>query len=117
MLYNINMKDSMKLILAIVSSEDANKVQNNLNKENVFCTRLSTKGGFLREENATFVIGIDSERVDEVLQIIKEHSRKRTQMIPGNVLNEMGAFYSLPSEISIGGATVFILDVEQFLKL
>lgn len=107
----------MKLILAIVSIEDANKVQNSLNKANLFNTRLSTKGGFLRETNATFIIGLKTEKVETALEIFKNESKTKTQLIPNNILNEFDAYYSLPSEISIGGATVFILDVDQFYKL
>ncbi|MDV3198380.1 MAG: cyclic-di-AMP receptor [Vigna little leaf phytoplasma] len=107
----------MKLILAIVSNEDSNNVQNNLNKANLFNTKLSTKGGFLQEKNVTFIIGLKEEKVEQALDIIKKNSKTRTQLIPNNILNEFDAYYSLSSEISVGGATVFILDVEQFYKL
>ncbi|TVY12309.1 cyclic-di-AMP receptor [Candidatus Phytoplasma pini] len=108
----------MKLIIVIFPSEYATQIQNHLNKEFFFHTRLSTKGGFLKETNATLIIGLKEEKIERVLEIIKIHSKTKTQMIPNNVLNEFGAtFFPLSSEISISGATVFILDVEKFYKL
>ncbi|KXT29198.1 hypothetical protein AXA84_0270 [Candidatus Phytoplasma oryzae] len=110
------MNNKIKLIFAIVSNEDANKVQNNLNKESIFNTRLATKGGFLKENNATFMIGLAENKIEKTLSIIKKYSKTKTQLIPNHILNEFIPYCSLPSEVSIGGATVFILDVEKFIK-
>lgn len=107
----------MKLVLAIVSNEDANQVEMNLNKENFFNTRLATKGGFLKENNVTFIIGLKKEKVEQVLEIFRKYSKTKTQLIPNNIFNEFSVYFNLPSEVSIGGATIFILDVEKFLKI
>ncbi|WP_238055049.1 cyclic-di-AMP receptor [Candidatus Phytoplasma ziziphi] len=111
------MDNEMKLIIAIISNENANKVQTSLNQENIFNTRLTTKGGFLKETNTTFVIGIKKEKVEKVLDIFRKFSKTKTQLIPNNILNEMSVFAPLSSEVTIGGVTVFILDIEQFLKI
>lgn len=111
------MDNGMKLILAIMSNEDANKVQENLNKENFFSTRLTTKGGFLKASNTTFIIGLKKEKVEQVLDILRKHSKTKTQLIPNNILNEMSIYAPLSSELTVGGATVFILDIEKFLKI
>ncbi|MDV3190164.1 MAG: cyclic-di-AMP receptor [Candidatus Phytoplasma australasiaticum] len=55
--------------------------------------------------------------MEQAIEIIRFHSRQKTQIIPNDILNEFSAYYSLPSEVSVGGATIFILDVEKFLKL
>lgn len=107
----------MKLVIAIVSKEDEAKVQKGLIKDRFFATRLATKGGFLREGNATFLIGVNDEKVPEVLDIIEKFSKRRSKMVPNTIVNEFGAFSSLPIEVSVGGATVFIVNVEQFVKL
>jgi len=108
----------MKLVIAIVTSEDdASKVQKALVKDRFFATRLKAKGNFLREGSATFLIGVNDEKVPEVLDIIEQNSRRRTKIVPNTIVNEFGAFSSLPIEVSVGGATVFILNVEQFAKL
>ena len=66
----------MKMIIAIVSNDDANRVQKALVEEKLFATRLATTGGFLRARNSTFLIGVNDERVPEVLEIIEAHSKK-----------------------------------------
>lgn len=107
----------MKLVIAIVSNDDASKVQKGLVKDRFFATRLATKGNFLREGNATFLIGVNDEKVPDVLEIIEKYSKKRTKIVPNTIVNEFGTFSSLPIEVSVGGATVFIVDVTQFIKL
>lgn len=107
----------MKMIIAIVSNDDANKVQKGLVKEKFFATRLATKGNFLREGNQTFLIGVNDEKVPEVLDIIEKYSKTRNKIVPNTIVNEFGAFSALPMEVSVGGATVFILNVDQFIKL
>jgi uncharacterized protein YaaQ len=107
----------MKLIIAVVSNDDANKVQRGLVKNKFFATRLQTTGGFLRAGNSTFLIGINDEKVSEVLEIIESHSKKRTKLVPNTIVNEFGSFSALPIEVEVGGATVFILNVDQFIKI
>lgn len=107
----------MKLIIAIVSNDDANKVQKALVKEKFFATRLATTGGFLRAGQITFLIGVNDEKVSHALEIIEGHSKKRTKLVPNTIVNEFGSFSALPIEVEVGGATVFILNVDQFIKI
>ncbi|MGE4320347.1 MAG: cyclic-di-AMP receptor [Acholeplasmataceae bacterium] len=107
----------MKLIVAIVSNDDANKVQKALVKEKFFSTRLSTTGGFLRAGNVTFMIGTNDEKIPRVLEIIETHSKKRSKLVPNTIVNEFGSFTALPIEVEVGGATVFVINVDQFIKI
>jgi len=107
----------MKLMIAIVANDDANKVQKALFKDKLFSTRLSTTGGFLRSKNVTFLIGVNDEKVPLTLQIIEEHSKKRSKLVPNTIVNEFGSFSALPIEVEVGGATVFVLNVDQFVKI
>lgn len=110
----------MKMIMAIVSSDDANRVSSHLTKENYSVTKLSTTGGFLKAGNATLLVGTDDERVDHALEIISQHSKKRTQVMPSSAVGmgtNAGVLNSRPVEVLVGGATVFILNVERFEKM
>ena len=107
----------MKLIIAIISSDDANKVQKALVGEKFFSTRLSTTGGFLRAGNVTFMIGTNDEKVPRVLEIIENQSKKRAKLVPNTIVNEFGSFTALPIEVEVGGATVFVINVDQFIKI
>lgn len=107
----------MKLIIAVVSAEDANKVQKGLIKNKFFATRLQTQGSFLKSGNSTFLIGVNDEKVPNVLEVIEECSKKRFADVPNTIVNEFGAFSTLPTRVEVGGATIFIVPVEQFLKI
>ena len=107
----------MKLIVAIVNSDDASMVMSELTKNKFSVTKLQTSGGFLRTGNATFLIGVDEEKVEEAIAIIREFSSQRKQIIPVNPTYMDESMVSIPVEVNVGGATVFILDVEQFMKL
>jgi uncharacterized protein YaaQ len=106
----------MKMVIAVVQDKDANKLGIELVKANIRATRLASSGGFLRSGNTTFMIGIDDERVDEALEIIKATSHTRRQfMTPAASLDvAIEATASAPVEVQVGGATVFVQDVEQF---
>lgn len=108
----------MKLVIAIVNKEDSSALVQKLNKAGMMSTKLSTTGGFLRAGNVTLLIGTDDSRVDEVIAIITDCCSKRTQIInSASVLNAEQYFTSLPVEVTVGGATVFVIDVEKFLKV
>jgi uncharacterized protein YaaQ len=107
----------MKLIMAIVSGDDSSKVARALTKNNFSATKLATTGGFLMSGNTTFLVGTDEEKVEEVLDILRKNSKTRTQMVPTSASYGAGMFSSMPVEVQVGGAIVFILDVEQFIKL
>ncbi len=108
----------MKMIMAIVSSDDANRVSSHLTKENYSVTKLSTTGGFLKAGNTTLLVGTDDDKVDHALEIIKKHSKKRTQVMPSSVVGmDSSILSSHPVEVLVGGATVFILNVERFEKM
>ena len=107
----------MKMILGILNSDDAPVVIQNLNKAGYFVTRLSTSGGFLRAGNSTLLIGTEDDKVDAVIAVISEFSRKRTQMVSPSPSFMAEGFISRAVEVTVGGATVFVLDVDKFIKL
>ena len=105
----------MKLIIAIVHSDDADALVRVLQQRGCRSTRISTTGGFLREGNATVLIGTDAAQVEEVLGIIRENCHARTQLVsPLPPVAEAGELYiPRPVEVQVGGAIVFVLDVER----
>ena len=106
----------MKLILAIVSNDDAPAVSTALTKNNFYITRLATTGGFLRAGNTTIIVGTEDEKVDHAIEIIKEHSRQRKEIVPSTATYGIGVTTSFPLEVTVGGATIFVLDVDRFEK-
>lgn len=106
----------MKLLLAIVNNDDSTAVSNNLTAKGFFATKLSTTGGFLKAGNTTIITGVDDDKVDEVLGIIETYSHKRTQVVGEKAEFDSILFKTVPVEVTVGGATVFVLDVEKFVK-
>lgn len=107
----------MKLILAIVSNDDAPAVSTALTKNNFYITRLATTGGFLRAGNTTIIVGTEDENVDRVIELIGSEAKRRTEIVPSTASYDIGRYASFPVEVQIGGATIFVLDVDQFVKL
>ena len=67
----------MKLVFAIVNDQDGSKVLEALNKEGFSVTKLATTGGFLKVGNMTLIIGTEEDKVQRVIDIVKEKSHKR----------------------------------------
>lgn len=70
----------MKIIYAIVSSDDGNRVTDVLTDHHFSVTRLATTGGFLKKGNATLMIGTDEEQVDHAINLIRETCGKRQKI-------------------------------------
>ncbi|KRK40049.1 cyclic-di-AMP receptor [Loigolactobacillus bifermentans] len=106
----------MKMIIAIVQDKDSNRLSSEFIDHNIRATKLSSSGGFLRSGNTTFLIGIADERVDKVLEIIQQTSHQREQFMtpPVNLDNSLDSEAAFPVEVQVGGATVFVVPVEQF---
>jgi len=110
---------SMKLVFAIVHDEDGPRVMEELNKNGFSVTKLCSTGGFLKAGNTTLLTGVEEERLEDVMDIIKKKSKSRKQVINSSVApNGMGGmFIPYPVEVVVGGATVFVIDVERFEKV
>ena len=107
----------MKMILAIINQDDANTAVNALMKEGFHATKLATTGGFLRAGNMTILIGTEDDKVNEVVEVIRKHSHSRKQIIPATTDLNSGVFPTMPVEVTVGGATLFVMNVEQFERV
>jgi len=109
----------MKLVVAIVHNEDAGALVDALLEREYRATRLHSSGGFLKQSNATVIVGVEEAQVEEVLGIVRENCHARTQIVnPMPPIMEPGEFFMpYPLEVEVGGATVFVLPVERFERL
>ena len=107
----------MKLILAIVNNDDSAVVSATLTRENFSVTKLSTTGGFLMIGNTTLLIGAEDDRVAQAKEIIQKYSQKRNKVaVTTDSLGRGLQNSSLEEEVTVGGAIVFVLDVESMDK-
>ena len=109
----------MKLIIAIVQDEDASRLISNLMSEGYSVTKLATTGGFLRAGNTTLLVGVDDDKFDGAMAVIEKVCKSRKQMAtsPSPVAGTTGVYVPYPIEVMVGGATIFVLNVEQFIKM
>lgn len=112
----------MKLIIAIVQDEDAGRLVSQLMNDGFGVTKLATTGGFLRAGNTTLLVGVDDAKLQTVMSIIEKICKSRKQMASqppamGTNMAAGGMFTQYPLEVNVGGATVFVLTVDQFVKL
>lgn len=109
----------MKLIIAVVQDKDALKLIEALVEKGYRATKLASTGGFLREGNTTLLVGVEDDHVDPVVGTIKSicHSREQlvTPLTP--VGGPVDSYVPYPVEVLVGGATVFVLDVDRFERV
>ncbi|MBC2581245.1 cyclic-di-AMP receptor [Clostridium sp. DJ247] len=109
----------MKLVIAIVQDDDAGDVISNITDKEFRVTKLATTGGFLKSGNTTLMIGVDEKDVDTVISMIEEVCKTREQIVtsPSPAVGTTGAYIPYPLEVEVGGATIFVVDVDKFVKI
>ena len=98
----------MKLVISVISSEDVSDLSQALCAHGFSSTRLAATGGFLRGGNTTLVTVCEDDHVQDVIGLIRDHA--------GALVNP-GRLEQPYTPIAAGGAAVFVLNVEQFLKV
>ncbi|TMG68892.1 MAG: hypothetical protein E6H86_04100 [Chloroflexi bacterium] len=109
----------MKLIIAVVQGEDAQRTVQALTDKGISSTRVSSTGGFLQQGNVTLLIGIEDAQVPDAMEIIRENCHERSRYLtPVPPLAEPGEFLlAYPVEVQVGGATVFVVPVDALEKI
>ncbi|HCT65560.1 MAG TPA: hypothetical protein DIC60_09910 [Lachnospiraceae bacterium] len=108
----------MKLVLAIIHDEDAPDIMKILNEKAFMVTKLASTGGFLRSGNTTLIIGVENDRVDEVIEIFQAKCKMQKKIVGETTpYTNMDGFMRHPIEVEVGGATVFVMEVSQFIKI
>lgn len=108
----------MKLIIAIIHDEDSHELIKKLTEKNYGVTKLASTGGFLKSGNTTLLVGTQKEKVDDVITIIKDVCKTRkeiTTTVP--MIGDNSGFVAIPIEVVVGGATIFVVDIERFEKV
>ncbi len=108
----------MKLIVAVVQDKDAIKLIEALMVKGYRATKLASTGGFLKEGNTTLLVGVDTHKVPEVLGVIRKTCKSREQLVTPltPVGGPVDSYVPYPVEVVVGGATVFVLNIEQYEK-
>lgn len=94
----------MKLIVAIVQDQFVAKVTRSLMEKKIRATKLASSGGFLNSGNTTLLIGTDENDIDGLIEIVRQNCK--TVRVNSN-----------GEEVLVGGANLFILDMNQLIKI
>ena len=109
----------MKLVIAIVHERDKHKVSDALLEAGHKFTIVASTGGFLRDGNVTFLAGAKDENVDDIIDIVRKYCHTREQYVAGpmpDAIGQAGAMLD-PVKINVGGAIIFVVDVEKYERV
>jgi uncharacterized protein YaaQ len=108
----------MKLLLSVIQHEDEDVLIEALGAAGIGATRIGTSGGFLRASNVTLMIAVDDERITDVLELMKKYCKRRFKHLhPLMPSMEARERFMTTVPIEVGGATVFILNLEHIEKI
>lgn len=105
-----------KLLIAVVHAQDAGRLVEALRGADLRVTEVLSRGGFLQARNAMLYIGVDDDRVDDAMTLIEENCRSRTESVPAEPLGTFEANW-LPAEVTHGGATVFVVPLDEIRRI
>jgi uncharacterized protein YaaQ len=109
----------MKLVMAIINDEDSFNVMDVLSANGYSVTKLASTGGFLRSGNTTLICGVPEERIPNLIDLIESKSKSRKQITSMNTshVSSTENFSPHPYEVTVGGATIFVLNIETFKRV
>ena len=106
----------MKLVIAVVHNDDANVLNEKLNSAGFQLTKISSTGGFLHSGNSTFLSGVENDKIDEFVDIVSHNCKRRTESLPDMHVG-ISRFSNYPNKIAVGGANIFIIDIEKYIRV
>ncbi len=109
----------IKLVLAIVQEKDAGRLIDALSESGIQATMLASTGGFLREGNSTVLSGVEDNQVEAVLATIRRTCHRREQYVSPlpPVIEPVDSYITYPVKVEVGGAIVFVVQVEQLERI
>jgi len=104
------------LLLAIVQAQDIDAATRALNRLKMSVTRLPSVGGFLGRRNATLMIGVPPGKEEVVMDALQKNCRQRIEYI-AVPLESAPLPLPAPTPVTIGGATIFTLEIDHYEEI
>ncbi len=102
----------MKMVMAVVPSSNAEDVLDALINHGYTATYAQTKGGMLRQSQYSLFIAVKQEKLEEVLNIIKQSCHTHVEM--STLLASDGeSMESSPVIAELGGAIAFVWEINR----
>jgi uncharacterized protein YaaQ len=109
----------MKLVITIVADADADGLIRAMVERGYPATKIGSTGGFLRRGNTTLLSGVEEDRVDDVVALVRRLCPARTELLTLGSMPIAGEmpFLHEPLEVRAGGAIIFVLDIVRFERV
>ena len=107
----------MKMVVAIIHDEDVFHISDLLIEKKFYVTKIASTGGFLKAGFTTIMTGVDDDRVAELIETIESKTKSRKKITTVNEAISTEAGVPFPVEVTINGATIFVMNVDQFIKV
>ncbi len=101
------------MLMAVIQAQDAEVAVNALARLGFTVVRLPSVGGFLGRRNATLLIGLPEDRREAAIESLNKNCRQRIEYI-AVPLESAPLPLPAPTPITIGGATIFSLEVDHY---
>ena len=110
---------AMKLCIVVVPSSDGDRLLERLTENQFGATKVGSSGGFLKRGSTTVFIAIEDDRVGDLTNLIREHFPEVTETVPVSAL-PLAEEWGLPTDlvdVRVGGAVMFVLTLDKFLRV
>lgn len=107
-----------RLCVIIVDGGDVDRLLSRLAERAIPATKIGSTGGFLRRGSATILSGIASAEIDELTEIVRQECHVRRELMPVQTLPFFGdgGVATRPVEVRVGGAVLFVIEIERFVR-
>ncbi len=104
------------LVIVFVMGSQTGQLVHTMRQENYGFTEVDSSGGFLQEPTTCFFVGLNKNRLEPFLELVRSTCHKRLQYIPARM--DVSALPSQPImiEAEIGGAIILAFEVEHFFQ-
>lgn len=104
------------MMIAVIQAQDSEMAKEALSGLDVSIERLPSVGGFLGRRNATLMIGAREDQKEDVIDALNQSCRQRVEFI-AVPLESAPLPLPTPTPITVGGATVFSLEVDHYEEI
>jgi len=106
-----------QLVFVTVAGAQAGNLTDRLTRDGFTVTQMDSRGGILHAATVSLLIGLDRTRLPCLLEHLRECCRTRRRFIPAHVEAPLLEAQPVMIEAEVGGATIYVLDVERFEQL
>jgi len=103
-----------QLAIIVASGYQPSQLQGNLIREGFAFTEMESTGGLLQEPKVCLLVGVNHVRLPILLEMIRKTCKPVQQYVPVRVGLPEGYAQVSMIEVQVGGATVYLLNVERF---